>query len=190
MVVVLPLLALAAGHPWRQDRFVISALDAPPVGLSGMFAGTMDLGARYAQLRAANFTVVLGQAATGVTPAAPFGNTEAILSAAAAHDLKVLLSPLLPFDQNSSAAEQLGSSLSNSSSEALWGWHLADEPPDVAHFVQLAAWKRMLELHRPGKLGYVNLLPPSCVHWSPGPWNYTGCECCPCMQDKPLCAAV
>ena len=159
---------------WRQDRFVISALDAPPAGLTGRFSGTMDLAYRYAQLRAANFTVVLGQMATEVTAAQPFGNTEKILSAAEHAGLKVLLLPLLSIDSNATAEEQLSFSLSNSTSPALWGWHLADEPPDVAHMKTVAAWRDMIDQHRPGKLSYVNLLPSSCVHWSEGPWGYNG----------------
>ena len=173
------LLLAAAAAPvggWRQDRFVISGLDAPPQHMAGAFrpGGTMDLGRRYAQLKQANFTLVLGQMATELTVAQPYGNTEDILRAAEAHGLKVLLSPLLPIDPNSSAVAQLASSLSNSTSPALWGWHLADEPPDVAHFKQLAAWKTIVDTHRPGKLSYVNLLPNSCVHYGPGPWGYVG----------------
>jgi hypothetical protein len=158
---------------WNQDRFVISALNAPPAGLTGRFSGSMDLALRYRQLREANFTMVLGQLATEVTADQPFGNTEAILTAAEHAGLKVLLLPLGSIDTNAST-EQLASSLTNSSSAALWGWHLADEPPDVAHFKTLASWKRLIDRHRPGKLSYVNLLPPSCVHYGQGPWGYSG----------------
>ena len=141
-----------ATTPWQQDVFVISALDAPPDGITGAYSGTMDLGRRYAQLRAANFTVVLGQEATGVTASQPFGNTEDILALAEAHDLRVLLLPLVSIQQNASVAAQLARSLTNSTSRALLGWHIADEPPDVAHFRALKHWKDMIDAHRPGKL--------------------------------------
>jgi hypothetical protein len=163
-----------ATTPWQQDVFVISALDAPPDGTPGAYSGTMDLGRRYAQLRAANFTVVLGQEATGVTASQPFGNTEEILALAEAHDLHVILLPLVSIEQNASVAAQLARSLTNSTSRVLLGWHIADEPPDVAHFRALKHWKDMIDAHRPGKLSYVNLLPNSCVHFSPGPWGYSG----------------
>ena len=163
-----------ATTPWQQDVFVISALDAPPDGIPGAYSGTMDLGRRYAQLRAANFTVVLGQEATGVTPSQPFGNTEEILALAEAHDLRVILLPLVSIGQDVSVAAQLARSLTNSTSRALLGWHIADEPPDVAHFRTLKLWKNMIDAHRPGKVSYVNLLPNSCVHFSPGPWGYSG----------------
>ena len=67
--------------PWRQDRFVISALDAPA---KEQFP-QLNLSFRYGQLADANFTMILGQMAVQVTASNPFGNSDEILAAAEAH---------------------------------------------------------------------------------------------------------
>lgn len=118
---------IAAGPTFNQDRFTIGFWVGPQT--------TENLEARYREIAAANFNLVIGT--TGMTPAAQLKLCEEL-------DLRAIV-------QTPSAAELPDGS-------ACWGYVLRDEP-SVADFPALARRAEDVRKRRPGRFGYINLFP-------------------------------
>eukprot|EP00045_Choanoeca_perplexa_P014624 m.173515 g.173515 ORF g.173515 m.173515 type:complete len:419 (+) comp16739_c0_seq3:568-1824(+) len=101
--------------------------------------------AQYALIAQANFTAILGGFGAKTT-----ASVEAQLTAAAKQDLGVLA-----YGFESQANINM---LSNSTSPALWGYQLKDEPT-AAEFPDLRAWSDAVAAKHPGKWRFINLLP-------------------------------
>lgn len=116
-----------------QDRFAIGLWVDPPIDARA--------GARYAELAAANFTLVIGG----------FGGNTAEkvkrqLALCEKYGLRAVVARCgLPPDKLPE-------------SPALWGYMMRDEPPASA-FAGLRAESDAIRAARPGKLTYINLLP-------------------------------
>ena len=125
-----------------QDRFAISFWVDPVVPV-------IDFPVRYKEIAECNFNVVLGGFGATTLPA-----IDAQLAASEANGLKVI-----------AAGETV---ISNSSSQALWGYQLFDEP-QPKDFGGLVNMTQRLGRTHPGKLRFINLLPN---YWSPPTGNY------------------
>ncbi|EDQ90438.1 uncharacterized protein MONBRDRAFT_7048 [Monosiga brevicollis MX1] len=130
-------LATLTSAQWRPPRLLLSFWVDPIVDPSQF----VD---EYARIQKANFTTILGG----------FGaKTESVIeqqiSAAQANDLLVI-----PFGFDATQV----SALSNSSSPALLGYQMKDEPTQ-ADFADLRSWSLAVATARPGKLRFINLLP-------------------------------
>ncbi|MCC7494835.1 MAG: hypothetical protein IT204_20940 [Fimbriimonadaceae bacterium] len=135
LLLLLEAVAMGQTTPARfvQDRFAIGLWVDPPVD---------DRAAeRYAELAAANFTVVLG--GFGARTAE---QVKRQLELCEQHDLRAIVARAgLP-------PEQLPTG------PALWGYMVRDEP-NCAAFAGLRAEVDALRAARPGKLAYINLFP-------------------------------
>ena len=143
--ILLACVALSGRAAWTQDRFVISFWVDPIVAPS-------DFDARYAEIAAADFNVLLGGfGATDRTSVA------AQLAAAQRHGLAAI-----PSTCGGGGGSPPGSDAGacvNLTSPALWGWQLKDEPAEK-DFPQLATWHGSVAAAAgPDALRFVNLLP-------------------------------
>eukprot|EP01046_Picozoa_sp_COSAG06_P087822 COSAG06_NODE_34286_length_477_cov_0.613757_1_plen_153_part_10 len=111
-----------------------------------------DFDSRYAEIAAANFSVVLGN--FGATK---LSSVSAQLAASEKHGLKALVSPCEdntpPFNST-----RPGGTCVSIQSPALWGFQLWDEP-SAAKFNIVADWSASIARRRPDLLRFVNLLP-------------------------------
>ncbi len=125
----------ASAEPQRfvQDRFAIGFWVDPPADAN------MDQ--HYADLAAANFTLVIGGFGAGSPEA-----VDRQIALCEAHDLRALVS------EAGRAPRQLPES------PAVWGYKLRDEPP-LQEFPALQKSVATLREARPGKLAYINLFP-------------------------------
>lgn len=129
-----------------QDRIAIGIWVDPPAD--------QQTDARFAEIAAANFTFIIGNFGA-VTPAA----VRHQLRLCERHGLRAIVSMAgLPADQLPSP-------------KACWGYFLADEPGPGA-FPELARTVEKLHQVRPGKLGYINLLPNYAPAWALGTTSY------------------
>ncbi len=151
--------AAMAAAAWKQDRFVISMCNDPIVEPA-------ELGFRYREMAEANFTLVSSTA--WLTPAAArkwdeptrMQHVQTALLAAERAGLAFMGAVLDPgFDNATGLFPHANSSLLNSSSPAMWGWLLADEPSPRAQFHMLRRMRAAIDQLRPDKLSFVNLLP-------------------------------
>jgi hypothetical protein len=124
----LPLAAQDAS--FVQDRFAIGLWVDPPLDESAE--------ARYEELAAANFTVVIGGFGQG--------DVKKQMALCEKHDLKLVASG------RGIAPEKLPEG------PAVWGYGLRDEPSAV-DFPKLKAMSEGVRQARPGKLAYINLFP-------------------------------
>lgn len=121
-------------EPFVQDRFAIGFwVDPPDRG---------DWDARYREIAEAHFTFVLGG----------FGATtkEAVtrqLALCEKYDLKAVVSP-----RDATSPEEYPDG------PACWGYMMRDEP-GASDFAGLRTWLDQIRAARPGRLGYINLLP-------------------------------
>jgi len=142
--------SLCAEAKWAQPRLVISFWVDPVVNVS-------QFDARYAEIRNANFTAVLG--GFGATSPA---DIQAQIAAAEAHDLGVFVhaDPSIPIDQ-----------LPSSNSSSFWGYQVKDEP-DASEFPDLASTVSNISEWHPDKLAFINLLPNYATDTQLGSANY------------------
>ena len=115
---------------FQQDRFAIGLWVDPPLD--------DQAAARYEELAAANFTVVIGG----------FGGPKVAeqMALCEKHDLKLIAS-----GRNGTASEL-------PEGPAIWGYSIRDEP-SAEDFPVLRAAVDAIREARPGKLGYINLFP-------------------------------
>ena len=163
---------------WVQDRFVLSFWVDPIVSAA-------EYDARYAEIAAANFTLVIGGYGA-LTPKA----VDAQLAACEKHGL-VALPSLCPTARCAdggffSCPEALTNTTIDAQSPALWGWMVTDEPsatspgrgsPTTAkrpglNFSSLSAFTGRIRTRRPDKLRYVNLLQN---YAGPSYWGVSTC---------------
>ena len=125
----------ASADPKRfvQDRFAIGFWVDPPAD--------EHMDRHYADLAAANFTLVIGGFGAGSPEA-----VDRQIALCKAHDLRAIVS------QAGRAPRQLPES------PAVWGYPLCDEPP-MQEFPGLRKTVETLRDARPGKLAYINLFP-------------------------------
>ena len=179
---------------WVQDRFVLSFWVDPIVSAA-------EYDARYAEIAAANFTLVIGGYGA-LTPKA----VDAQLKACEKHGL-VALPSLCPTARCAdggffSCPEALTNTTIDAQSPALWGWMVTDEPsatspgtpgsPTTAkrpglNFSSLSTFTGRIRTRRPDKLRYVNLLQN---YAGPSYWGVSTCApphalCAPdCSADR------
>eukprot|EP01047_Picozoa_sp_COSAG01_P077451 COSAG01_NODE_13956_length_1514_cov_21.017668_1_plen_345_part_00 len=158
---------------WRQDRFAISMWVDPMVPLE-------QLPYRYAQMRHANFTVVMAQAWSGAArcglnfscQAQRIAEAERLVGIADAAGLKTIMRAFSNFSamaalKNVSRKESLladplpepATSLIQPVRPSLWGYDLWDEPSGAREFSRLGMWSDAIHNARPGAMRYINLLP-------------------------------
>ena len=125
--------ASAEPHRFVQDRFAIGFWVDPPADAN------MDR--HYADLAAANFTLVIGGFGAGSPEA-----VDRQIALCEAHDLRTLVSE----------AGRAPSELPEN--PVVWGYRLRDEPP-LQEFPGLQKSVATLREARPGKLSYINLFP-------------------------------
>lgn len=135
--------ACPATARWVQDRFAISIWVDPIVP-------PREFDARYAELAAANFTVLLGGFG-----AKNRSSVSAQLGACAKHGLKAIVDTCGGKDAPPGRCVDDGAI---SKSPALWGYLLKDEPK-ASEFEGLANWSREVGRAAPDALRFINLLP-------------------------------
>jgi len=124
-----------------QDHFVIGLWNPP--------ATQELLDARYQEIAAANFTLVIRTSGT---------NTMEHLKRCERFGLKTIIDPDGPVDKWPE-------------SPAFWGYFLGDEPGAGA-FPDMARRAEEIRQKIPGRFGYVNLLPNYAPAWALGTSNY------------------
>ena len=147
-VVRLLVLTSVVHAKWSQDRFAISMWVDPIVP-------TAEFDARYAELAAANFTVLLG----GFGAKGPDA-VAASLAACERHGLKAIVDTC---NGNSVPPGTCVESKTIASSTALWGFLMKDEP-SVPQFPGLANWSTSIAKAAPDALRFMNLLPNYASH--------------------------
>jgi len=135
VIVLLSLATTRAAEPVRfqQDRFAIGFWVDPPMG--------EDADARYAEIAAANFTVVIGGFGAN-TPE----KVARQLALCEKHGLKAIVS------RCGLSPEKLPEG------PACWGYAVRDEP-NAADFAGLRDTVAAIRAARPGRLAYINLFP-------------------------------
>ncbi len=151
---LLLLLALAlpvrtGGARWRQDRFAVSVWVDPVVHPDAFDA-------RYAQMRAANFTVLLG--GFGATTPDAVGQQ---LDACERAGLRAIVSTCGGGGGGGGGGDgpSPGACVAPSAGHpALWGYQMKDEP-SADEFPALRAWSDAVAAAAPATLRFINLLP-------------------------------
>ena len=132
---------------WKQDVFAVSGWVDPQVPVS-------ELDERYAEMRAANFTVMLGfDGNPKLFPANP-ERVSAQIGACERQDLRCM-----PNACQGDACIGLGRN-----SSALWGWQLHDEPGS-GQFPWLAERAANVTAANPRAASFVNLFPSYANRW-------------------------
>lgn len=150
---VLALLPFTCSAEWVQDRFVISFWVDPQVPVQ-------DVDSRFEEIAGANFTAHLGFN-SGPNPYPPNpALVAAQLAAAAKHGLKSIPSICETCDSPEFCGipNRNGGTCRHLSSDALWGYQLADEP-SATFFPALRNWTQSIAAANPDALRFINLLP-------------------------------
>lgn len=141
-------MASAARAPrWQQDRFAISMWVDPVVHPD-------EFDARYAEMRSANFTVLLG----GFGATTP-GNVAKQLDACQRVGLRAIVSTCGGGGSGGAENVSPGACVGPSAGHpALWGFQMKDEP-NAGEYPALREWSDAVATAAPGTLRFINLLP-------------------------------
>ena len=132
----------AARSAWRQDAIAISGWVDPQVPAS-------EFDARYAEMRAANFTVLLGFDGDPQLFELNTTRVAAQLAACARSGMRCV-----PSQCAGGACVGLGA---NASSPSFWGFQLKDEP-QASDFATLAEQQAAVVAANPAAMSFINLL--------------------------------